>query len=724
MKIIRLSITLILVVNCLSIFGQTYMNINSISVSPVNPVTTDVVQLTTSGYLSSTNISVSSANFTIAGTNIYVNFVLAVGGMGLPVTVPYNQTFTLGQLAAGTYHVFIQGQWVQDSALPAQHFFTVTQSSTGQCTADYDYYYQIDSIMPLSFINIHFFDVSVSPSSAITSWNWNFGDGQTSTLQNPVHTFSSLVASYNVCLTIVTSSGCTNTYCQNIPTGNLPDCFADFSYSYISTITVFNVDFTDLSSGTPTGWLWDFGDSTTSVLQNPGHIYQTAGTYTVCLTIYNDSSCTNTYCQDITVSSQLPTCDASFSFQLDTTSILPMNAYEYYYTDLSVSNSTISSWTWNFGDGNTSSSQNPSHIYYTLNMEPYIVCLAITTSNGCSDNFCDTLFPGNNSVFCDAQFSFYLDTLVNCINCFQFTDQSISSGSITAWLWDFGDGQTDTIQNPSHSYNSSGSYTICLTITTSENCTSSVCASLVIPNPCILSITAVVSGVTTTGGSDGDIYIIVNDGISPYMFIWNTGATTQNLINIPAGNYSVTITDNQGCMVTGSMLVNGPSQYITQNINIASGWSIISTFIAPPQPDIEDVFALVINHIIIVKDGSGNIFWLQYTINTIGNIVLGKGYQVKTNASFVLSVTGAPAVPENTPVIINNGWSIIGYLRQNQAMIASMLSGIINNVVIVKNGSGLVYWPFFNLNNMIYMNPGEGYQINVTGATILTYPAN
>jgi len=226
------------------------------------------------------------------------------------------------------------------------------------------------------------------------------------------------------------------------------------------------------------------------------------------------------------------------------------------------------------------------------------------------------------------------------------------------------------------------------------------------------------------GGSDGDIYIIVNDGISPYMFIWNTGATTQNLINIPAGNYSVTITDNQGCMVTGSMLVNGPSQYITQNINIASGWSIISTFIAPPQPDIEDVFALVINHIIIVKDGSGNIFWLQYTINTIGNIVLGKGYQVKTNASFVLSVTGAPAVPENTPVIINNGWSIIGYLRQNQAMIASMLSGIINNVVIVKNGSGLVYWPFFNLNNMIYMNPGEGYQINVTGATILTYPAN
>jgi hypothetical protein len=233
-----------------------------------------------------------------------------------------------------------------------------------------------------------------------------------------------------------------------------------------------------------------------------------------------------------------------------------------------------------------------------------------------------------------------------------------------------------------------------------------------------------VTNVTTYGGSDGAISITVADGTTPYQYIWNTGATTQNLLNIPAGSYMLTVTDSTGCLITGSIQVTQPPPPTTQNINIPSGWSIFSTYIVPAEPDISIVVASILAHIIIVKDGSGNVFWPQYGINNIVDMIIGKGYQIKTNAACTLSITGNPVVPENTPLSLNAGWSIIGYLRQTSAPIAVLLGGIVNNVLIVKNGAGNVYWPYYGVNNMINMNPGEGYIINVTLPTVLTYSAN
>ena len=100
---------------------------------------------------------------------------------------------------------------------------------------------------------------------------------------------------------------------------------------------------------------------------------------------------------------------------------------------------SLTSWDWDFGDGNTSTSQNPFNVYMANGT--YMVCLTISTSDSCSSTYCDTVVITCNggSPTCNAAFQY-----VGCPTV-SFTDYSTSSpGSITSWYWDFGDGNTDT----------------------------------------------------------------------------------------------------------------------------------------------------------------------------------------------------------------------------------------------------------------------------------------
>ncbi|HIA11629.1 MAG TPA: PKD domain-containing protein, partial [Flavobacteriales bacterium] len=120
-------------------------------------------------------------------------------------------------------------------------------------------------------------------STNATSWSWNFGDGNTSTLQNPMYAFST-DGSYNVCLTV--SNGCaSDVICDSVTVTSCPAVIAAFIYA-ASALTV---DFTDLSVGAD-AWSWDFGDGINSSVQNASHSYAAAGTYDVCLTATNACS--------------------------------------------------------------------------------------------------------------------------------------------------------------------------------------------------------------------------------------------------------------------------------------------------------------------------------------------------------------------------------------------------------------------------------------------------
>lgn len=125
-------------------------------------------------------------------------------------------------------------------------------------------------------------------TGAPTSWSWDFGDGTTSTARNPSHTYAA--GTYTVRLTVANEAGAdTETKTSYITATPPPAPTADFSLTPASGIVPLSVTFTDTSGGNPTTWSWSFGDGTTSTVQNPTHVYTSAGSYTVALTVSNAS---------------------------------------------------------------------------------------------------------------------------------------------------------------------------------------------------------------------------------------------------------------------------------------------------------------------------------------------------------------------------------------------------------------------------------------------------
>lgn len=268
-----------------------------------------------------------------------------------------------------------------------------------------------------------------SPSAA-SSWLWDFGDGNVSTQQNPSHTYA-IPGNYTVCLTITNACGSDSTCSTFNATCPLPS--AAFSDS-TDGLTYY---FSDLSGNSPTTWLWDFGDGNISTQQNPVHSYAMPGNYTVCLvatsTCGTDSTC-------MTVSASCPAPNAAFS---ETASGLVVQ-----FGDLSTQGATA--WLWDFGDGNTSTLQSPSHTYSAPGT--YLVCQTVSSICG-SDSTCSSV-----TVSCTPPAAAFSQSTSGAT--VQFTDQSTISP--TAWTWDFGDGNSSTQQNPSHTYGMDGDYQVCL----------------------------------------------------------------------------------------------------------------------------------------------------------------------------------------------------------------------------------------------------------------------
>jgi len=311
----------------------------------------------------------------------------------------------------------------------------------------------------------HFIDQSVGN---ITNWNWNFGDGQFSILQNPSHVYSQ-PGMYMVCLNIQSAdSTCFSYTCDTIVVGNTPPCNAEFSYFHFQTDPM-TIHFTNASVGGNGVNLWYFGDGASSTEENPIHTYQQTGQYFVGLSIGDSASGCFDYTYELIQvgDSVAEPCQAAFTAFPDSNAL-----YSYHFIDQSTGN--IISRLWDFGDGATSTEQNPMHTYQANGT--YNVCLTIHGADSiCSDIFCDSVYVGTGSG-CQANFSYTISpppgnrTVV-------FTDLSLSLP--TSWLWNFGDGTSDTVQNPAHTYSNPGTYNVCLQIT-EGNCTSIFCQDVVL----------------------------------------------------------------------------------------------------------------------------------------------------------------------------------------------------------------------------------------------------
>ena len=227
---------------------------------------------------------------------------------------------------------------------------------------------------------------------------------------------------------------------------------ANFSADLTEGAPPLTVQFTDHSTGSPTVWSWDFDDDGTedSAEQNPSYIYTNGGTFAVSLTITNGGQDKITKTNYITV-----TTPPSAAFSADVvTGTAPLTVQ---FSDQSTGD--IDSWSWAFGDGGTSLLQNPSYTYTSAG--DFTVFLTASGPGGSDTEtklaYIHVLEPAPVAGFTADRTSGTAPLAV------QFTDQS--TGSITTWSWNFGDGGSSSQQNPSHTYTSAGDFTVSLTVT-------------------------------------------------------------------------------------------------------------------------------------------------------------------------------------------------------------------------------------------------------------------
>lgn len=289
-----------------------------------------------------------------------------------------------------------------------------------------------DNNAPIVFTN-------TTPGGA--QFQWGFGDGSTGTGSNTSHTYNSN-GTYTVTLTVTDSNGCKLPGTASVDISSqrpVPRFNAPTSGCPNSPIT-----FQNSTSGGGT-YLWDFGDGSTSTLQNPVYSYAMPGTYTISLTVFGGNGCDSTIIRPNYIT--IETVEADFS--VDRT-FSPCPPFVTVFS--STVNKPVSSYKWYFGDGKTDTAANPTHIYFHPGI--YTVSLMVKTANGCSDSvvYHDLIEVQGPS----GQFSSDPDT-----GCAPLTvNFTATTSSNTKSIWcDLGDGTliTDSLTF-SYTYNQIGVY--------------------------------------------------------------------------------------------------------------------------------------------------------------------------------------------------------------------------------------------------------------------------
>lgn len=384
---------------------------------------------------------------------------------------------------------------------------------------------------------VTFTDQSTAPSGAITQWEWNFGDGGTSTQQNPTHTYS-LSGTFNVLLKVTSSSGCVQTVFkqQYIRVGAGAD--ADFIANVPNNCQVpVNVTFTNTSqtNGAIT-YLWEFGDGTTSTAANPSHSYSAIGTYTVKLSVKSADGCTsskqktfNLSSKEVTFNGPSSVCVGSAATFTQTSSPAPLSQ------------------TWNMGDGTTYSTPTVTHTFGGMGI--YTVTLTNEFPGGCiSTKSQQVTVVGGPAI------DFTADTTKACKPPFAVNFQA--TGAASGFNWDFGDGTTSTQQNPAHTYQTAGIFNVTLSATNSTGCVSKVTKSgFITIQPPTLSITNLpINNACTPYSFSPDANINAADGVASYLWDFGNGSTSTDpeagfTYRVP-GNYTIKlkIVTNGGCV--------------------------------------------------------------------------------------------------------------------------------------------------------------------------------
>jgi len=309
-------------------------------------------------------------------------------------------------------------------------------------------------------LEVHFFDAS---TGSPTTWQWDFGDGGTSTEQNPKHVYEK-AGEYNVALT-VKADGLSVPDSESKPsyiTVSHPPPVASFKASGSSRFAPRQITFVDQSTGTISKSTWEFGDGEgwswdseegegTTDRNPPLHVFKYAGNYKVILTVEGPGG-KNDFSKTFPVKPR-----AAFKSKDSTSGDVPLTVNFKWVGTNSIDPAQMDAYSfmWDFGDGDNSADRNPTHTYSKVGK--FTATLTIT---GPDKDLTDTR-KDYITVNPHVDFSAGLGCGLNAFSV-QFNDHS--TGNVTARQWDFGDGQTSIEQNPVHHYDKAGKYNVKLTI--------------------------------------------------------------------------------------------------------------------------------------------------------------------------------------------------------------------------------------------------------------------
>jgi len=433
--------------------------------------------------------------------------------------------------------------------------YNVTLTSTNDCGSNISIKTVVVSAPPVAGFNaspttgcapltVQFNNQSVGNP---TSWNWSFpgGNPSSSTAQNPSVVYNS-PGTYSVTLIVSNGAG-SDTLVQNnyVTVNTVPTA------GFNNTINGAVVTFSNTSQNA-TSYLWAFGDGNTSSQVNPTHTYNQDGTYTVTLTAANACG-TTTATKTITIVTP-PVAGFNAS---PTTGCAPLTVQ---FTSQSSPN--VTAWNWSFPGGNPSSStaQNPSVVYNS----PGTYSVTLIVSNGAGS---DTLVQNNYVTVNTVPTAGFNNTINGAVVTFSNTSQNA-----TSYLWAFGDGNTSSQVNPTHTYNQDGTYTVTLTATNACGTTTAT-KTITIVTPPVAGFNAS----PTTGCAP--LTVQFTSQSSPNVTAWNwsfpggnpSSSTAQNptVVYNTAGTYSVTLTVSNAA---GSNTLS-QTNYITVNTTPTAGFN-------------------------------------------------------------------------------------------------------------------------------------------------------
>ena len=498
-----------------------------------------------------------------------------------------------------------------------------------------------------------------------TSFAWNFDDGTISTEMNPMHTFQN-AGTYSVRLTTTNAAGA-NFKINDVVITPLGNPVASFNanttaVSKANAATVqyagqapFTVVFNDTSSERPTAWYWNLGDGTTATTQNITHTYTIPGKYAVYLVVANSLGASDfVYSpQLINVSAPAPTADFTAT---PSTGAAPLNVQ---FTDKTGNNPFA--WYWNFGDGQISGAQNPSHTYTTAGN--YTVTLTAQNSVGTSQKIMvipvlSLSKPFSNFTFAPAAGQAPLTV--------QFTDTSTNSP--TSWSWTFTDDfSTSNVQNPVHTFQSAGTSGVLMTATNGAGAGQMNLQTITVTAPTFITPVADFTATPTTGVAPLAVQF-TDKSTSADQWLWNFGDNQVSGVQNPshtyttAGTYTVQLqainsTSSKFNVKSMTVTVTAPPQTLQAAFTVNAqtveiGQAVTSTDASTGNPtawswDFGDGFGAASQNINHIYSAVGS-----YTLS----LTVTNGSQTST-ANKTITVTAAPTTPPTTvaPVQPYNG---------------------------------------------------------------------